>query len=125
MTKFLITVLTLIVLTSCTRLHPPDWLHGQWKNKTSKTNNAVWTIDKNEIHFKDDQLGSTTIIDRSEIKETNRYIIRTDHAAEKQPYFQVFKRTETDEIIYYDSSVVIPRQEYTLTKVNNTAAGNH
>lgn len=121
MTKLIIAISTFIVLTSCSRLHPPDWLQGQWKN-----NNAVWTVENNEIFFNDYQLESSTImIDRTEIIETNRYIIRTDHAAEKYPYFEIFKRTKTDTIIYYDSSAVLPRQEYKLTKINCNANGNH
>lgn len=52
----------------------------------------------------------------TEINEPTRYVISVDHAAEAQPYFQVFKFKSENEILYYDSSTVLRRQEYVLTK---------
>jgi hypothetical protein len=119
-------IISTIFLTSCGGLNPPEWLQGQWKNKNDSINNKIlWTIDKSEIHSGDYRIESTIMIDRSEIIEPNRYIIRADHSAEKEPYFEIFKRTITGEIIYYDSSVIVPRRELTLTRVKQSVAGNH
>ncbi len=113
-----------VVLTSCS-LNPPVWLHGQWTEKKDSLNTdrfvETWDIGSNGVHVKtnnseDHEIKSTSMITITEINEPTRYIIRIDHAAESQPYFQVFKLKAENEILYYDSSAILPRQEYTLTK---------
>ena len=122
--QIIILVLSTVILTSCS-LNPPSWLHGQWTEKKDSLNSnglvTTWDISKSGVYHKTNvtenhETKSTSMITITEINEPTRYVLRIDHAAESQPYFQVFKLKTENEILYYDSSSILPKKEYTLTR---------
>jgi hypothetical protein len=123
--RSIILLLLTAFLSSC-GLNPPEWLYGQWKEKNDSLKNEVlWKIDKSGIYSRTYKLGSTIVITRTDILKSDRYIIRTDHAAEKEPYFQIFKRVNKNEILSYDSNTIAPIGEILLVKFNDTKPGSH
>ena len=106
LTKFFI----LIFLLSACGQKNPEWIKGEWCEK--HTNKAdiytTWKFTNSGIYWKTNkveyrQCESTIMVTLTAKDYGDEYRLKWENATDKEPYFEIFQKVNSNEIIYHDS----------------------